>query len=95
MFQKDLWNALKDQKFHREHCKVSDGNLVGHIVWINSGCKLNEELGLQKPKTATWVFSAPCLPIFPFLHSFMHHRAFKLDLDEELHEPILFLLIAF
>lgn len=39
--------------------------------------------GYGKPKMATWFFEAPCqTPFFSvFIHSFMPHIAFKLDLD--------------
>lgn len=38
--------------------------------------------GNGKPMTAAWFFLFPGTQLFVFLHSFIHHSAFKLDLDE-------------
>lgn len=29
-------------RLHEKHCKVSDEKLLGYVVWVNNGCKLNE-----------------------------------------------------
>ena len=51
------------------------------MIWVNSGCKSQNGWSHGKPKTAAWFFPAPRLLIFKFFHSFIHHRAFKLNLD--------------